>query len=456
VGVRVVVNPQGYLRFRIFWNGRDIAVGTRYRDDGATGRLRRLVEAKSVLIEEKLVEGRALHVALLDVLGDCPPRLLPRKEAPRLVTLRDQYESWSKRVKPPLIRLSAWNRHRNCFESILLPRLGDVFLTEIGNHELEELRAELLAEKTQRGTQRTMKAVRNIIDWHLRACWRDAKRHGLVGDFPSLEWPRLRRPKPEPFEADERDRIIAWFERECLPFAPWIKFIFWTGTRHGEAAALRWADVDLKRGMVSISRSRDEREENEPKTAGSNRSIPLLPQAIDALKALPTPLHSTGGDYVFLSPEKKPMTDTWWPKRGATRRPRTDAERGLWHRCLTSLGIRHRKAYCTRHTFIAWACSEGANLKALAEYCGTSVAMIEQSYARYIGSDFLASLIKPAAAPEAASATQFGRPTGRSTGRSTRPKAKPPTLPAVTKWRRGELNPRPRAVRLERLRNPSP
>jgi len=27
----------------------------------------------------------------------------------------------------------------------------------------------------------------------------------------------------------------------------------------------------------------------------------------------------------------------------------------------------------TRHTFIAWALSEGANLKGLAEYCGTSV-----------------------------------------------------------------------------------
>jgi hypothetical protein len=32
-----------------------------------------------------------------------------------------------------------------------------------------------------------------------------------------------------------------------------------------------------------------------------------------------------------------------------------------------------------RHTFIAWALSEGANLKGLAEYCGTSVQMIEQS-----------------------------------------------------------------------------
>jgi hypothetical protein len=61
---------------------------------------------------------------------------------------------------------------------------------------------------------------------------------------------------------------------------------------------------------------------------------------------------------------------------------------------LRSLGIRARKAYCTRHTFIAWALSEGANLKSLAEYCGTSVQMIEQSYGRYIRKDFLGPLLE--------------------------------------------------------------
>ena len=52
----------------------------------------------------------------------------------------------------------------------------------------------------------------------------------------------------------------------------------------------------------------------------------------------------------------------------------------------------------TRHTFIAWALSEGANLKGLAEFCGTSVQMIEQSYGRYMRKDFLGPLI--AARPE--------------------------------------------------------
>jgi hypothetical protein len=66
----------------------------------------------------------------------------------------------------------------------------------------------------------------------------------------------------------------------------------------------------------------------------------------------------------------------------------------MWLRCLRSLGLRARKAYCTRHTFIAWALSEGANLKGLAEYCGTSVEMIDKNYGRYIRKDFLKPLIE--------------------------------------------------------------
>jgi integrase len=144
--------------------------------------------------------------------------------------------------------------------------------------------------------------------------------------------------------------------------------LFWTGMRHGEAAALRWNDIDLKRGMISISRSRDEGEDNATKRAASSREIPMLPWVVDLLKRLPRRLHFDGSEFVFLSPEGKPMTDTWWPKRGAARRPVDDESKGIWFRCLRSLGIRPRKFYMTRHTFIAWALSEGANLKGLAEY----------------------------------------------------------------------------------------
>lgn len=37
-----------------------------------------------------------------------------------------------------------------------------------------------------------------------------------------------------------------------------------------------------------------------------------------------------------------------------------------------------------RHSFISVGLSNGVNIKWLAEYCGTSVAMIEKHYGKYI------------------------------------------------------------------------
>jgi integrase len=81
--------------------------------------------------------------------------------------------------------------------------------------------------------------------------------------------------------------------------------------RHGEAAAPRWNDIDLKRSIISISRSRDSGEDNAPKTVRSAREIPTLSWVTDLLKRLPRRLHSDGSEFVFLTPEGKPMTDTW-------------------------------------------------------------------------------------------------------------------------------------------------
>ena len=72
-------------------------------------------------------------------------------------------------------------------------------------------------------------------------------------------------PNPDPFDPDEPEAILAWFARNEPYWCPWLFFLFWTGVRHGEAAALRWNDIDLKRGIISIARSRDEGEDNRPR-----------------------------------------------------------------------------------------------------------------------------------------------------------------------------------------------
>lgn len=227
MGVTVITNQHGYLRFRIYWKGQDIAVSTRYCDDGAQGRNHRLVSAKALLIEENLCHGAELHRVSLDVLGDCPPRLMPTpSQAPKAKTLCSYYEEWIERKVPPLIRLSTAKRHRLCFEAIVLPELGSALFQEITRSRLETFRAVLLRGKTQRGSTRTVKTVRNVIDWHLSSLWRDAAREGQAGLFPRLDWPRANRPKPDPFDSDERDAILAWFVEHEPYWYPWLFFLF--------------------------------------------------------------------------------------------------------------------------------------------------------------------------------------------------------------------------------------
>jgi hypothetical protein len=49
--------------------------------------------------------------------------------------------------------------------------------------------------------------------------------------------------------------------------------------------------------------------------------------------------------------------------------------------------MRPRRFYNTRYTFISVALTLGCNQKWLAEQCGTSIAMLQQSYGKYIRDD---------------------------------------------------------------------
>jgi integrase len=174
---------------------------------------------------------------------------------------------------------------------------------------------------------------------------------------------------------EERDRLCAYFAAKNRHYYPLVLTMFWTGLRTGEAVGLRRGDLDLHHDQLHIRRSRTMREDNLPKTKRSRRTVTLVPAVAAALRAMPAPLHVTDDAFVFTTMVGTPL----------------DAERFVekhWHRALRATGIRPRKFYATRHTFISQALSTpGISLKWLADYCGTSVDMIERHYGRYMHGD---------------------------------------------------------------------
>ena len=367
---KVKMNRHGYLAFRIYWNGREFWQGTDWRD---TAKNRTKAEGDAVRITEEIKAGTFNYLKWFPE-GNKAHEFRPKVE-PEIIepTVGDYYKKWIEGKKPPAVRKGQERDYKEHFRRYILPQFETVNLKElsVSPRKLLDFRTYLTGE---RGLK--MKSARTIIDASFRAMMRDARKidHLIATDpFAALDWPRLPSPKPDPFTEEDRDKIIQAFKEKSRFYYPFVYLLFWTGMRPSEALALRWEDIDIKHGFLSISKSRYMDAENSPKTAGSEREIRLLPEVIEVLKTA-KPLRVGVNEHVFKNQEGQLLNFHTW--RG-----------GIWYRILRGAGIRERKPYSTRHTFISAGLSNGVNIKWLAEYCGTSVTMIEKHYGKYIGGD---------------------------------------------------------------------
>jgi len=380
MGCKVIANRHGRLALRLSWNGKRSWEGTGLTDTKANRqKLQRLADAVAAEIRlRQFTADRYLHYFpngnRISALVQEPQAHEPSSS----MTLKEYYDEWIARQVPPLVRAAAQRDYRQNIERYILPMmmydgrpLGSLTITDLKPAHLLKLRERLLA----RGL--ALKTVRNAMDASFRAMIRDARTIDLLitaDPFAVLTWPRVPQPKPDPFTVEERDRIVAWFLEHKRFYFPFIFTLFHTGMRPSEAAALRWGDLDTVAGRVTISRSRYLGNEAATKTTGSQRTIRLLPDVCAVLRNL-KPLHVDADKYVFTNAKNGgPIEQREWP-------------RDHWGRVLRGLEIRPRKFYATRHTFISVALTAGVNLKWLAEYCGTSVAMIESHYGRYLERD---------------------------------------------------------------------
>src|SRR5262249_33153038 len=109
------------------------------------------------------------------------------------------------------------------------------------------------------------------------------------------------------------------------------------------------------------------------KTKNSQRTLTLQADVVAILRAAQS-LHVTPDTFVFTTPTGLPLdTDRFVESR--------------WHRALRATGIRPRKFYATRHTFISVALGRGCKPKWVAKNCGTSLEMLDKHYGRWMDDD---------------------------------------------------------------------
>ena len=122
----------------------------------------------------------------------------------------------------------------------------------------------------------------------LRAGLDGAVRDGLLARNPAaqVQRPGVERVEARHLDADDVARVLS--AAASSRYHPALMLIATTGLRRGEALGLKWSEVDLDAGVLTVrgtlARIRNQLVITEPKTARSRREVPLHPGVVTLLR----------------------------------------------------------------------------------------------------------------------------------------------------------------------------
>lgn len=229
----------------------------------------------------------------------------------------------------------------------------------------------------------------------LNACCKLAVQHGKLDKNPfegkSRDMAFKRgRPKPEPFSAKERDAILEAIKTDRFNpsnsrfkhsfYWPYTWFCFYTGARPSEVCALSWRDIHIEDspedadhyGWINFENAivfegNGSRTLKTGLKTEDRRAFPINSQMYEFLKEL----KSEGNSLVFPG------------IKGGFINPSNFGDR-VWKPVLKGLGLRVRKPYCTRHTFITLALQAKAHIPDLARVVGNSPETLLKNYSGFL------------------------------------------------------------------------
>ncbi len=248
----------------------------------------------------------------------------------------------------------AWVRDEIIVRKHLIPIFGDTFLSKI-THEMVDRYMDSRLEKVKPGTVgKERDVLRHILNLAIR--WGHLRKNPAAG-YRHLEIPpgRIRF-----LDEDEIPRLLA----ACNPnLRPIVVCALNTGMRRGEILGLQWEDVDLKRRLITLNRTK----------TNERRVIPINDVLLEELQKIPG---QGQGGYVFLSGRQDRYTNIHKVFRGAVERAK----------------IKDFRFHDLRHTFASHLVMRGVSLKAVADLLGHKDIKMTLRYA-HLSPDHLAGAV---------------------------------------------------------------
>lgn len=299
--------------------------------------------------------------------------------------VRELAERHQKEHSPPLISKSTWSNNETLWRVHILPAIGTKPVLKIDRQDVKTLL------KPYADRPSTWNAIRNCLSKALTDCedwgWRDVNSNPVRG-IKKLRV-KGREVILEPDELSTLLGVLAAMKRE-RPVAigtgwaaPYLfEILLLTGRRAREWAHAEWAWVDEKRGLLTVPRTKTDR----------NAIFEISDQALGVLQSMPRPTKWVFPNMSHTGPY------TWY----------ADA----WQKIRTRAGIPNVRLHDLRHTFATYAHTmAGVSMQELATILGHSDIRMTQRYVN------IAERLKREAARRGSSAIMAAAEEGRGPGR---------------------------------------
>ncbi|MFJ4469747.1 tyrosine-type recombinase/integrase [Streptomyces sp. NPDC089424] len=359
------------------WHGR-VTVGI--RDDGTPDR--RHVERKTraevtaaVRELEKQRDGGAV------------------RKAGRAWTVEAWLTHWVETIAPLAVNENTMVGYGVAVRKHLIPALGAHRLDKLGPEHIERFYGRMQADGRRAGTI-------HQIHRTFRTALNEAVRRGHLTRNPVqlAKAPRVSEEEIEPYTVEEVKRLLRTAD-DRRNSARWAVALA-LGLRQGEALGLKWADVDMERGVLMVRRSRrrpryahgcgdpcgrkagycPQRQRTNPETADTKsragrRSVGLPAQLVDLLR-----VHRAKQDAERAAAAEKWANEGWLfaTPDGRGTPPRTDYDD--WKELLSDAKVRDGRLHDARHTAATVLLILGVSERAVMGLMGWSTTAMAARY----------------------------------------------------------------------------
>ncbi|MBD2415858.1 integrase [Nostoc calcicola FACHB-389] len=181
------------------------------------------------------------------------------------------------------------------------------------------------------------------------------------------------------FTIEQRDAVIKAFESDdrFSHYSNLIKFLFWTGCRHGEAFALTWKDISEDCLRINISKSKNLLAIEKGTKNGRSRVFQCSVGGKLHELLLSMKLIASRDSLLFSSKRGHPITSSTLSHAwNQDQKKRIGVVKGLANKGE----VPYLNPYVTRHTFATWAIASGNSPDRVAYWIGDDVNTVLRYY----------------------------------------------------------------------------